>query len=96
VHFKRLLQRLAADGRTIVLSSHILEEVEELAETVLLIVNASSPRRAASAPSAAALNQRPYHVRVSCGRAAPPGGGGRHAAVGSRPCTSIPTAPSSC
>jgi ABC-2 type transport system ATP-binding protein len=39
VHFKHLLQQLAAQGRTIVLSSHILEEVEELASTVLLIVN---------------------------------------------------------
>src|SRR5690606_18425925 len=39
VHFKRLLQKMAAEGKTIVLSSHILEEVEELADTVLLIVN---------------------------------------------------------
>jgi ABC-type multidrug transport system ATPase subunit len=33
VHFKRLLLQLASEGKTIVLSSHILEEVEELAET---------------------------------------------------------------
>src|SRR5688572_10245344 len=39
VHFQRLLRELAARGQTIVLSSHILEEVEQLAETVLLIVN---------------------------------------------------------
>src|SRR5690606_12951949 len=39
VHFQQLLRRLAAEGRTIVLSSHILEEVEELAEAVLLIIN---------------------------------------------------------
>src|SRR4030095_1784643 len=39
VHFQHLLRQLAAEGRTIVLSSHILEEVEQLAETVLLIVN---------------------------------------------------------
>jgi ABC-2 type transport system ATP-binding protein len=32
-------EQLAAEGRTIVLSSHILEEVEQLADTVLLIVN---------------------------------------------------------
>jgi ABC-2 type transport system ATP-binding protein len=36
VHFKRLLQKLAADGRTIVLSSHILEEVEDLALSDLM------------------------------------------------------------
>ncbi len=39
VHFKHLLQTLVAEGRTIVLSSHILEEVEQLADTMLLIVN---------------------------------------------------------
>ena len=33
VHFKQLLLQLAAEGRTIVLSSHILEEVEQLADT---------------------------------------------------------------
>ncbi len=33
-----MLQRMAADGATIVFSSHILEEVERLAENVLVIV----------------------------------------------------------
>jgi ABC-2 type transport system ATP-binding protein len=66
VHFKRLLQRLAADGRTIVLSSHILEEVEELAETVLLIVNGKLAASGGFRAIRAALNQRPYHVRVLC------------------------------
>jgi ABC-2 type transport system ATP-binding protein len=33
-----LLRRMAADGRTILFSSHILEEVERLAERVLVIV----------------------------------------------------------
>ena len=37
VHFKRLLLDLAKGGRTIVLSSHILEEVEQLAESVTLV-----------------------------------------------------------
>jgi ABC-2 type transport system ATP-binding protein len=66
VHFKRLLQRLAADGRTIVLSSHILEEVEELAETVLLIVNGKLAASGGFRAIRAALDQRPYHVRVIC------------------------------
>jgi len=64
VHFKRLLQQLAADGRTIVLSSHILEEVEEVAETVLLIVNGKLAASGGFRAIRAALNQRPYHVRV--------------------------------
>jgi ABC-2 type transport system ATP-binding protein len=33
-----LLQRMAADGRTVLFSSHILEEVERLAERVLVMV----------------------------------------------------------
>ena len=66
VHFKHLLQRLAADGRTIVLSSHILEEVEELADTVLLIVNGKLAASGGFRAIRAALNQRPYHVRVLC------------------------------
>ena len=66
VHFKRLLQQLAADGRTIVLSSHILEEVEQLADTVLLIVNGKLAASGGIRAIRAALNQRPYHVRVTC------------------------------
>ena len=66
VHFQHLLQKLAADGRTIVLSSHILEEVEQLAETVLLIVNGKLAASGGFRAIRAALNQRPYHVRVIC------------------------------
>jgi ABC-2 type transport system ATP-binding protein len=64
VHFQHLLRSLAADGRTIVLSSHILEEVEQLAETVLLIVNGKLAASGGFRAIRAALNQRPYHVRV--------------------------------
>ena len=66
VHFKHLLRQLAAEGRTIVLSSHILEEVEELADTVLLIVNGKLAASGGFRAIRAALNQRPYHVRVMC------------------------------
>jgi ABC-2 type transport system ATP-binding protein len=64
VHFQHLLRQLAADGRTIVLSSHILEEVEQLAETVLLIINGKLAASGGFRAIRAALNQRPYHVRV--------------------------------
>jgi ABC-2 type transport system ATP-binding protein len=66
VHFKRLLQQLAGQGRTIVLSSHILEEVEQVADTVLLIVNGKLAASGGFRAIRAALNQRPYHVRVIC------------------------------
>ena len=48
------------------LSSHILEEVEQLAETVLLIVNGKLAASGGFRAIRAALNQRPYHVRVIC------------------------------
>ena len=66
VHFQHLLRNLAAQGKTIVLSSHILEEVEQLAETVLLIVNGKLAASGGFRAIRAALNQRPYHVRVMC------------------------------
>jgi ABC-2 type transport system ATP-binding protein len=66
VHFQDLLRRLAADGRTIVLSSHILEEVEQLADTVLLIINGKLAASGGFRAIRAALNERPYHVRVLC------------------------------
>jgi ABC-2 type transport system ATP-binding protein len=39
LHMMDLLRRMATDGRTILFSSHILEEVERLAERVLVIVS---------------------------------------------------------
>jgi ABC-2 type transport system ATP-binding protein len=64
VHFQHLLRKLATAGRTILLSSHILEEVEQLADTVLLIVNGKLAASGGLRAIRAALNQRPYHVRV--------------------------------
>jgi ABC-2 type transport system ATP-binding protein len=66
VQFQHLLRRLAADGRTIVISSHILEEIEQLADTVLLIVNGKLAASGGFRAIRAALDQRPYHVRVLC------------------------------
>jgi len=66
VQFQRLLEQLATEGRTIVVSSHILEEVEQLADTVLLIVNGKLAASGGFRAIRAALDKRPYHVRVSC------------------------------
>ena len=66
VQFQELLQRLGNEGRTIVLSSHILEEVEQLADTVLLIINGKLAASGGFRAIRAALNERPYHVRVLC------------------------------
>jgi ABC-2 type transport system ATP-binding protein len=64
VHFQNLLQSYADQGKTVVLSSHILEEVEQLADTVLLIVNGKLAASGDFHAIRAALNDRPYHVRV--------------------------------
>jgi ABC-2 type transport system ATP-binding protein len=66
VHFQDLLRRFAADGRTVVLSSHILEEVEQVADTVLLVVNGKLAASGGFRAIRAALDERPYHVRVMC------------------------------
>jgi ABC-2 type transport system ATP-binding protein len=65
-HFQSLLRQLAEEGRTIVLSSHILEEVEQVADTVLLIVNGKLAASGGFRAIRAALDDRPYHVRVVC------------------------------
>jgi ABC-2 type transport system ATP-binding protein len=64
VEFQELLHRLAEAGRTILVSSHILEEVESLAESVLLVVNGKLAAEGDHHAIRAALDQRPYHVRV--------------------------------
>ena len=64
VQFQNLLRRLAAEGRTVVISSHILEEIEQLAETVLLVVNGKLAASGGFRAIRRALNERPYHVRV--------------------------------
>ncbi len=66
VHFQHLLEQLAGEGKTILLSSHILEEVEQVAATVLLIVNGKLAASGGFRAIRAALDQRPYHVRVVC------------------------------
>jgi len=67
VHFKGLLQQLALEGRTIVLSSHILEEVETLADNILLMVSGKLAASGDFHAIRAKLDQRPYKVRVVAG-----------------------------
>ncbi|MGZ4352251.1 MAG: ABC transporter ATP-binding protein [Gaiellaceae bacterium] len=66
VEFQELLHRLAGEGRTILISSHILEEVEALAGRVLLVVNGKLAAEGDHHAIRAALDERPYHVQVVC------------------------------
>ena len=64
VEFQELLLKLAEEGRTILISSHVLEEVELLASRVLLVVNGKLAAEGDFHAIRAALDDRPYQVRV--------------------------------
>jgi ABC-2 type transport system ATP-binding protein len=66
LEFQELFHRLADEGRTILVSSHILEEVEALAGRVLLVVNGKLAAEGDHHAIRAALDERPYHVQVVC------------------------------
>ncbi len=67
LHLMDLLRQMAAEGRTIVFSSHILDEVERLADQVLVI---ASGRLAASGDFRKIrrlMTDRPHRFRISSG-----------------------------
>ena len=66
LHLSDVIRGLGAEGRTILVSSHILEEVDELADRIHLMV---SGKLAASGDYRAIrqqLNDRPFVVRIDC------------------------------
>jgi ABC-2 type transport system ATP-binding protein len=68
LHLRDVIRRLGTEGRTILVSSHILEEVDTLADRIHLMV---SGKLAASGDYRAIrqqLNDRPFHVRVDSSR----------------------------
>jgi ABC-2 type transport system ATP-binding protein len=69
LHLRDVIRDLAAEGRTILISSHILEEIDDLADRIHLMV---SGKLAASGDYRAIrlkLNDRPFVVRIDCGDA---------------------------
>ena len=65
LRFHEAMVRFAQQGRTVLVSSHILEEVEVLAESIVLMV---SGRLAATGDIRAIrekLDERAYHVRIA-------------------------------
>ena len=64
VEFQELMLRLAAEGRTILISSHILEEVETLAERILLMVSGKLAAAGDFRAIRAKLDEQPYEVRL--------------------------------
>ena len=64
LEFHDLMKDLASEGRTIVISSHILEEVEIFAEQILLMVSGKLAASGDYRAIRAKLDERPYRVRV--------------------------------
>ncbi len=64
IEFQDLVRRLAGEGRTILISSHILEEVETLAERILLMVSGKLAAAGDFRSIRARLDERPYKVRI--------------------------------
>ena len=64
IEFQDSMERLAADGKTILISSHILEEVETLASRILLMLSGKLAASGDFRAIRARLDERPYQVRV--------------------------------
>jgi len=64
IEFHDLMRKMAADGRTIVVSSHILEEVETLADRILLMVSGKLAAAGDFRAIRAKLDERPYNLRI--------------------------------
>ncbi len=64
LHLINLFQRLGAEGRTVIVSSHILDEVDRMSDRVIAIVDG----RLAAAGDVAAIREAmtdiPYRVRI--------------------------------
>ncbi|MEE9161986.1 MAG: ABC transporter ATP-binding protein [Candidatus Neomarinimicrobiota bacterium] len=64
IEFQDLMRRLADEGRTILISSHILEEVEALADNILLMVSGKLAAAGDYHIIRAKLDEQPYKVRI--------------------------------
>ena len=67
IEFQDLMRRFADEGRTILISSHILEEVETLADNILLMVSGKLAAAGDYHAIRAKLDERPYKVRIVAG-----------------------------
>jgi ABC-2 type transport system ATP-binding protein len=59
-----LFRRLGADGRTVIVSSHVLNEVERLAERVIVLVHGRLAAAGGHRAIRDAMDDRPRHVLV--------------------------------
>ena len=64
IELQDLMRRQADEGRTILISSHILEEVETLASSILLMVSGKLAASGDFHAIRAKLDERPYKLRI--------------------------------
>jgi ABC-2 type transport system ATP-binding protein len=63
-HLIALFRRLGADGRTVIVSSHVLNEVERLADRIIVIVHGRLAAAGGQRAIRDAMNDRPRHVLI--------------------------------
>ena len=66
-HLIDLFRRLGAAGRTVIVSSHVLNEVERLADRIIVIVHGRLAAAGGQRAIRDAMNDRPRHVLVRAG-----------------------------
>jgi len=64
-HVIEILNRLGAEGRTVSVSSHVLHEVERMADRVLVLVNGRLVADGTTAGIRRLISERPRRVRVT-------------------------------
>ena len=69
VHLIDLFRHLGASGRTVVVSSHVLNEVERLADRIIVVIHGRLAAAGGHRAIRDAMNDRPRHVLVRSGEA---------------------------
>jgi ABC-2 type transport system ATP-binding protein len=64
-HVIEILTRLGAEGRTILVSSHVLHEVERMAQRVLVLVNGRLVADGSTTGIRRLISERPRRVRIA-------------------------------
>jgi ABC-2 type transport system ATP-binding protein len=67
--FCQLFRQLARQGKTILVSSHVLEEIEQITDSVVLVGNGRVLNQGSWSEVSSFLNQLPQQVRVTADRA---------------------------
>jgi ABC-2 type transport system ATP-binding protein len=64
LHLIELFKRLGAEGRTVIVSSHVLNEVERMAERVIVVIHGRLAAAGGQRAIRDAMDDRPRHVLV--------------------------------